>query len=55
MLVSVANTVKVELPAVLGVPEITPPVLRARPVGSEPTVTAYVYVPLPPAALIVSS
>lgn len=37
---SVTVTVKVELAATEGVPEITPPLLMLNPVGSEPDVTA---------------
>jgi hypothetical protein len=39
-LASVTVTVKVELPFVVGVPEIAPLVARASPAGSEPVVTA---------------
>ena len=34
--VSVTSTVKLNVPLVVGVPEIKPPVVRVRPVGNEP-------------------
>src|SRR5438874_6885771 len=43
--VSVAVTVKVKLPVVLGVPLIAPPLESERLVGRAPAVTAKVYVP----------
>ena len=48
---SVALTVKVELPPATGVPEIVPAALRLRPVGSEPEASAHVYVGVPPVAV----
>ena len=39
---SVAFTVKFDVPAVVGVPERTPAVLRERPAGSEPEITVHV-------------
>src|SRR3989304_8833240 len=51
---SVTCTVKFDVPAVVGVPLITPvAVLRASPVGSVPTDTAQLYGVLPPAATTV--
>jgi hypothetical protein len=50
---SVAVTVKSKSPAVVGVPEITPPELIVTPAGKEP-VAANVFVPEPPAAFTVS-
>src|SRR3989304_3409264 len=51
---SVTCTVKFDVPAVVGVPLITPvAVLRASPVGSGPTDTAQLYGVLPPAATTV--
>jgi hypothetical protein len=42
LLASVAVTVKLAVPAVVGVPESTPPVDSVSPVGSEPLVTVKV-------------
>jgi hypothetical protein len=50
-LLSVAVTVKVKLPAVVGVPDKTPPLDRDRPGGREPLVTAKVYGAVPPEAV----
>ena len=49
---SVAVTVNEKSPAIVGVPVITPAVLRARPAGNEP-VAANVLLPAPPLAEIV--
>ena len=43
-------TLKVDVAATVGVPEITPAVLRLSPVGREPEETAQVYEPEPPLA-----
>jgi len=52
---SVAVTVKLLAPTVVGVPLITPVVaLRLRPAGRAPAVTAYLYGPMPPAAVTAS-
>ena len=49
VLESVAVTVKLAVPAVVGVPEITPVApARAKPVGSEPAVTDQVMGAAPP-------
>ena len=45
---SVARIVKVEVPAVVGVPESTPAAVRVRPAGSVPTVTPKEYGAVPP-------
>src|SRR5215469_8833336 len=45
---SVTDTLKVVEPRVVGVPLITPPVLRVRPGGSVPDATAQVNGPFPP-------
>ena len=37
---SVTETVKLEVPAVVGLPEIAPAALRVRPAGKLPVVTA---------------
>ena len=51
---SVAVTVNVNVPAVVGVPAITPPVVIGdSPVGSDPAVMVNVYGPAPPLAVIV--
>ena len=50
---SVAVTVKVKLPAAVGVPDSTPVLLSVRPVGSVPLVAASVTVPVPPVVVIV--
>lgn len=48
---SVTFTVKLEVPALVGVPEIAPAVLKERPVGSDETVARLqVRVPAPPLA-----
>jgi hypothetical protein len=49
---SVAVTVKSKSPAVVGVPEITPPELIVTPAGKEP-VAANVLLPAPPVAAMV--
>ena len=49
---SVAFTVKVKLPAAVGVPDSTPALLSVRPVGRVP-VTVKVLAAVPPVALIV--
>ncbi len=49
---SVAVTVKVNVPGVVGVPEITPPLVSGdKPVGRAPVVTLKVYGPVPPVAV----
>jgi hypothetical protein len=52
---SVTWRVKLNVPAALGVPVMSPVLLfKLKPVGSDPTVTAkFVYVPDPPKAVIV--
>ena len=50
---SVAVTVKLNVPAAVGVPVRFPSVASERPVGSEPEVTAYEYGAVPPLAEIV--
>ena len=45
---SLAVTVKFEAPAVVGVPEIAPALLRVNPAGKLPLVTLQVMVPTPP-------
>ena len=50
---SPSYAVTVKLPEVVGVPEITPALLKATPAGSAPAVTEYVYVPVPPLAVSV--
>src|SRR5471030_2180035 len=52
-LLAVALSVKVELPAVVGVPERTPAVVRVSPAGRVPLDTVKVYGLLPPLAVIV--
>ena len=47
---SVALTVKLAVPAVVGVPEMVPPALRLSPAGSEPVDTDQVYGGDPPVA-----
>ena len=51
---SVTLTVNVELPAVLGVPEIAPPALIDRPPGKLPESIAHAYGGTPPEALTVA-
>src|SRR5260370_14823999 len=43
-------TVKVDVPAAVGVPEITPPLLRLKPLGSVPEAKLHVRAPAPPLA-----
>ena len=43
-----ASTVKLELPAALGVPEIVPELLRVNPAGKLPEATLHLIVPTPP-------
>jgi hypothetical protein len=43
--------VKLEVPAALGFPEMTPPLLNVKPAGSEPALTVQVFPPLPPVAV----
>ena len=43
-------TVKLEAPAVVGVPVMLPFAARAKPAGSEPVVVDHVYPPVPPVA-----
>ena len=50
MELSVTCTVKFEVPGAAGVPLILPAALSVRGAGSEPTVTAHVYPPVPPLA-----
>ena len=45
-----AVTVKLEAPAVVGVPAINPAPLMVNPAGKEPLVTLRVMVPTPPLA-----
>ncbi len=47
---SVTRTVKLNVPAAVGVPVIAPALERDSPVGSDPTVTAQVYGTVPPLA-----
>ena len=48
-----AETVKLTVPGVVGVPLITPvEVLSVKPAGSEPAVTAKVNGPVPPGAMV---
>ena len=47
---SATCTVKVDVAAVVGVPEMTPALLRLRPVGRLPEVTVQAYGVLPPVA-----
>ena len=47
---SVTLAVKVKLPDVVGVPEITPAVVNATPAGNCPEVTVHVYGDAPPVA-----
>ena len=51
--VSVAVTVKLKVPLELVVPDNTPVVDKVIPVGNVPVVTANVYEPVPPLAVIV--
>ena len=46
---SLAVTVKLVVPAVVGVPEIVPVLLKFNPAGKLPLVTLQVMVPVPPA------
>jgi hypothetical protein len=49
VLVSAACTVKFDVPAVVGVPEITPvPLFNVRPAGNVPSVTLHVIGAVPP-------
>ena len=50
---SVAVTVKLNVPAAVGVPDRTPAEVSVSPVGMAPTVTANVYGDVPPDAVIV--
>jgi hypothetical protein len=50
---SVARTVNVEVPAVVGVPAINPAAVSVSPGGSAPAVTSNVYGPAPPLPVIV--
>ena len=47
---SVTCTVKLELPRLLGVPLMVPPVERLRPGGSDPATTLHAYGTVPPDA-----
>jgi hypothetical protein len=42
--------VKVDVPVAVGVPEITPPLLRLKPLGSVPEALLHVRAPAPPLA-----
>jgi hypothetical protein len=53
VLLSVALTVKLKLPAAVGVPESAPLLLKVTPAGSAPLVMANVYGDVPPLAVIV--
>ena len=46
----VTSTVKLDVPAVVGVPLKTPAALRVNPAGGVPTVTAQLYGGVPPVA-----
>jgi hypothetical protein len=50
---SIACTVNVELPSVVGVPDNVPPESRLRPAGNVPALLVKVYPPLPPLAVMV--
>ena len=52
-MVSVAVTVKLNVPVVVGVPESTPRLLRVSPVGRVPSEVVNVLVPVPPDVLMV--
>ena len=43
-------TVMLAAPAVVGVPEMVPPVLRDRPAGRVPDLTVHIYGAVPPVA-----
>ena len=47
---SLTCTVKFDVPAVEGVPEIVPPVASVSPSGSDPDVMLQVFPPAPPVA-----
>ena len=49
-----AETVKFDVPAVVGDPEIVPPPLRLSPAGKLPWLTLQVTVPVPPTLLSVA-
>src|SRR5204863_9186369 len=51
---SLTATVKLAVPAALGVPLITPPLDNVRPAGNDPNVIDQVYEPVPPLAANVS-
>jgi hypothetical protein len=48
---SVTFTVKLAVPAALGVPDIVPPAVRVSPAGSDLVATDHVYGVVPPVAL----
>jgi hypothetical protein len=48
---SVTWTVKLDWPALVGVPLIVPPLLKLRPAGNEPDVTVHEYGAVPPEAV----
>jgi hypothetical protein len=48
---SVTCTVKLEGPALVGVPLIVPPLLKLRPAGNAPEVTVHEYGVVPPVAV----
>jgi hypothetical protein len=54
LLESVTCTVKLNVPAAPGVPEITPALLSDSPAGSEPALSAHVYGGMPPLAASVA-
>ena len=54
VLESLAETVKLDVPAAVGVPEIAPEALRFRPVGKLPWLMLQVIVPVPPTLLSVA-
>jgi hypothetical protein len=47
---SATCTVKLDVPAVVGVPEITPALLSTIPAGKDPAVTLQIYGVIPPDA-----
>jgi hypothetical protein len=53
LLESATCTVKLDVPGPVGVPEITPPVLKLSPGGSDPDTTDQVYGVVPPVAVSV--
>jgi hypothetical protein len=51
---SVTRTVKLKVPAAVGVPLITPVLARLRPLGNEPLAIDHVYAGVPPLAVSVA-